>query len=53
MDFNLSTYYPVFLFIAVILHQLAWFGFLEFLFFIAILVVAYVYAWRKGVFRWR
>jgi NADH:ubiquinone oxidoreductase subunit 3 (subunit A) len=37
----------------VILHQLAWFGFLEFLFFIAILVVAYVYVWRKGALEWQ
>ena len=27
--------------------------FLEILFFLAILALAYVYAWRKGVFRWR
>ena len=27
--------------------------FLELLVFIATLVVAYIYAWRKGVFRWR
>ena len=38
---------------AVILHQLAWFGFLEFLFFIAILVIAYVYVWRKGALEWQ
>jgi NADH:ubiquinone oxidoreductase subunit 3 (subunit A) len=27
--------------------------FLEMLVFIATLVVAYIYAWRKGVFKWR
>jgi NADH-quinone oxidoreductase subunit A len=44
----------VFLFpLAVILNQLAWFGFVEFLFFIAILVLAYVYIWRKGALDWR
>jgi NADH-quinone oxidoreductase subunit A len=44
----------VFLFpLAVVLHQLAWFGFLELLFFVAILVVAYVYVWRKGALEWQ
>jgi NADH-quinone oxidoreductase subunit A len=44
----------VFLFpLAVILQKLAWFGFVEFLFFIAILVVAYVYVWRKGALEWQ
>ena len=38
--------------LAVILHQLAWFGFTELLFFILILVVAYVYIWRKGALNW-
>jgi NADH:ubiquinone oxidoreductase subunit 3 (subunit A) len=36
----------------VILHQLAWFGFAEFAFFVAILAVAYVYIWRKGALEW-
>ena len=35
-DIEIVFLYPL----AVILHQLAWFGFLEFLFFIAILVIA-------------
>ena len=44
----------VFLFpLAVVLHQLAWFGFVELLFFVAILVVAYVYVWRKGALEWQ
>ena len=47
-DIEIVFLYPL----AVILHQLAWFGFLEFLFFIAILVVAYVYIWRKGALEW-
>ena len=43
----------VFLFpLAVILHQLSWFGFVEFLFFLVILAVAYVYIWRKGALEW-
>jgi NADH:ubiquinone oxidoreductase subunit 3 (subunit A) len=39
--------------LAVILHELAWFGFMEFLFFIVILALAYVYIWRKGALEWR
>jgi NADH-quinone oxidoreductase subunit A len=48
-DIEIVFLYPL----AVILHQLAWFGFLEFLFFVAILVVAYVYIWRKGALEWQ
>src|SRR6266550_500220 len=48
-DIEIVFLYPL----AVILHQLAWFGFLEFLFFVAILVVAYVYVWRKGALDWQ
>jgi NADH-quinone oxidoreductase subunit A len=48
-DIEIVFFYPL----AVILHQLAWFGFLEFLFFVAILVVAYVYIWRKGALEWQ
>jgi NADH-quinone oxidoreductase subunit A len=47
-DIEIVFLYPL----AVILHQLAWFGFIEFLFFIAILVIAYVYVWRKGALEW-
>ena len=39
--------------LAVILHSLAWFGFLEFLCFIVIVVIAYVYVWRKGALDWQ
>ena len=48
-DIEIVFLYPL----AVILHQLAWFGFIEFLFFIVILVVAYVYVWRKGALEWQ
>src|SRR5438132_5960852 len=37
-DIEIVFLYPL----AVILHKLAWFGFIEFLFFVAILVVAFV-----------
>ena len=37
---------------AVIFKQLSIFGFVEMLFFIAVLALGLVYAWRKGVTRW-
>ena len=37
---------------AVIFKQLSFFGFFEILFFIVILALGLVYAWRKGVVRW-
>src|SRR5690349_16209654 len=37
---------------AVIFQQLSWFGFVEIVFFIAVLALGLVYAWRKGVIRW-
>jgi NADH-quinone oxidoreductase subunit A len=48
-DIEIVFLYPL----AVILHELSWFGFLEFLVFIVILLVAYVYIWRKGALEWR
>src|ERR1700745_690995 len=48
-DIEIVFLYPL----GVVLHQLAWFGFLEFLFFLVILVVAYVYVWRKGALEWQ
>ena len=48
-DIEIVFLYPL----AVILHELAWFGFVEFLFFVVILAVAYVYIWRKGALEWR
>ena len=37
---------------AVIFQQLSWFGFVEIVFFIVVLALGLVYAWRKGVIRW-
>ena len=37
---------------AVIFKQLSLFGFFEILFFIIVLALGLVYAWRKGVVRW-
>jgi NADH-quinone oxidoreductase subunit A len=47
-DIEIVFLYPL----AVQLHALGWFGFVEFAFFILILVVAYVYIWRKGALDW-
>ena len=48
-DIEIVFLYPL----AVILHALAWFGFVEFVFFIVILALAYVYVWRKGALEWQ
>ena len=48
-DIEIVFLYPL----AVILHLLKWFGFVEFSFFLVILAVAYVYIWRKGALDWR
>jgi NADH-quinone oxidoreductase subunit A len=47
-DIEIVFLYPL----AVILHSLAWFGFVELVFFVVILLVAYVYIWRKGALEW-
>ena len=48
-DIEIVFLYPL----AVILHQLEWFAFFEFLFFLVILALAYVYIWRKGALEWQ
>jgi NADH-quinone oxidoreductase subunit A len=48
-DIEIVFLYPL----AVVLEQLAWFGFFEFLTFLVVLGVAYVYIWRKGALEWR
>ena len=47
-DIEIVFLYPL----AVQLDLLGWFGFVEFLVFVAILAVAYVYIWRKGALEW-
>lgn len=37
---------------AIVFKQLSLFGFVEILFFIVVLALGLVYAWRKGVTRW-
>src|SRR6266498_5614446 len=48
-DIEIVFLYPL----AVTLNALGWFGFLELLFFVVILALAYVYIWRKGALEWR
>ena len=48
-DIEIVFLYPL----AVQLEALGWFGLVEFLTFVAILGVAYVYIWRKGALEWR
>lgn len=37
---------------AIVFRQLGWFGLIEMFVFIAILLVGYVYAWKKGALEW-
>lgn len=37
---------------AVMFDRLAWFGFVEMVVFLAILVVGYVYVWNRGALNW-
>ena len=37
---------------AIVFRQLGWFGLIEMFIFIVILLVGYVYAWKKGMLRW-
>jgi len=48
-DIEIVFLYPL----AVILDKIGWFGFVEFVFFLVILLVAYVYVWRKGALEWQ
>jgi NADH-quinone oxidoreductase subunit A len=48
-DIEIVFLYPV----AVVLDTVGWFAVAEFGFFIAILVLAYVYIWKKGALEWR
>lgn len=47
-DIEIVSFYPL----AVLLHQLQLFGLIELLVFLAILMVGYIYVWRKGAFSW-
>ncbi len=65
VQFNFRYYFYALVFIAldvlvvflypwaVELRQLGLFGFIAVLIFISIIVVGYIYAWRKGVLEWK
>jgi NADH-quinone oxidoreductase subunit A len=48
-DIEIVFLYPL----ALRMHELKTFGLVEMLVFVALLVVAYVYVWRKGALEWR
>src|SRR5215470_20200584 len=47
-DIEIVSFYPL----AVLMHQLRVFGLIELLVFLLVLMVGYVYVWRKGAFSW-
>lgn len=47
-DIEAVFFYPW----AVAFNQIGWYGLVEMVLFIALLLVAYVYAWRKGALDW-
>jgi NADH-quinone oxidoreductase subunit A len=47
-DIEIVFLYPL----ALVLEQIGWFAVIELLVFVAILVIAYVYIWRKGALEW-
>ena len=48
-DIEIVFLYPL----AMVLETIGWFAVVEFGVFIAVLLVAYVYIWRKGALEWR
>jgi NADH-quinone oxidoreductase subunit A len=48
-DIEIVFLYPL----AVQLRELALFGFMELLVFVALLAIGYVYIWRKGALEWK
>jgi NADH-quinone oxidoreductase subunit A len=47
-DIEVAFLYPF----AMAIRELRWFGFVQLVVFFAILLVGYVYVWRKGVLDW-
>lgn len=47
-DIEIVSFYPL----AILMHRLQLFGLIELLVFLAVLMVGYVYVWRKGAFTW-
>ena len=48
LDIEVAFLYPF----AMALRELRWFGFIHLVLFFAILLVGYIYVWRKGVLDW-
>jgi NADH-quinone oxidoreductase subunit A len=48
-DIEIVFLYPL----AIRMHDLKWFGLGEMVTFVLLLVVAYVYVWKKGALEWR
>src|SRR5256886_13864817 len=47
-DIEIVSFYPL----AILLHRLQLFGLIELLVFLAVLMIGYLYVWRKGAFTW-
>jgi NADH-quinone oxidoreductase subunit A len=47
-DIEIVSFYPL----AILLHQIKLLGLIELVLFLFILMVAYIYVWRKGAFTW-
>ena len=47
-DIEVAFLYPF----AMALRELRWFGFIQLVLFFAILLVGYIYVWRKGILDW-
>ena len=47
-DIEIVSFYPL----AILMHNLEALGLIELVIFLAILMVGYVYVWRKGAFTW-
>ena len=47
-DIEIVSFYPL----AILMHNLGALGLIELVIFLAILMVGYVYVWRKGAFKW-
>jgi NADH-quinone oxidoreductase subunit A len=47
-DIEIVSFYPL----AVLMHQLGVFGLIELFVFLLVLMIGYVYVWRKGAFTW-
>ncbi len=47
-DIEIVSFYPL----AILLHQIKLLGLIELVLFLFILMIAFIYVWRKGAFTW-